>query len=196
MSGKAIPIENRFWDKVHKTGDCWIWTAQKDHSGYGVTDSKKDGKRTRKQAHRVAYELTIGRIPEGLVLDHLCRNPPCVNPRHLEPVPQAINVYRGDSPTAKNRIKTHCSRGHEFTTENTYKSRWGRQCRTCNKAREYERNKHRNPKIYKRICPICLEEKPMTKHQIFCSPRCQILNRDQRRRLRKHENALTVLRGL
>jgi predicted DNA-binding transcriptional regulator AlpA len=84
-------VEERFWEKVEPTGFCWEWTAFKDRKGYGrfrVDDRTM-------QAHRVAYELLVGPIPEGLHLDHLCRNTSCVNPDHLEPVDLAENVRRG-----------------------------------------------------------------------------------------------------
>ena len=75
--------EERFWAKVDKTGDCWIWTASSKSQGYG--GFYVDG--TVVRAHRYAYELAFGPIPEGVVLDHYkCYNPPCVNPDHLVPV--------------------------------------------------------------------------------------------------------------
>lgn len=91
------PMSERFWEKVDKKGedDCWLWTASHDHLGYGrfyVNDLKR-----KTGAHRVAYELVIGPIPPRLVIDHLCKNPPCVNPKHLEPVPQYENICRGSS---------------------------------------------------------------------------------------------------
>jgi len=84
-------IEERFWPKVDASGDCWVWVAYRDPNGYG--SFYRDGGPT--YAHRVAWELLVGSIPEGLVIDHLCKNPPCVNPDHLEPVPQRVNVLRG-----------------------------------------------------------------------------------------------------
>lgn len=83
------------------------------------------------KAHRVAFELIRGCIPNGLVLDHLCRNRGCVNPDHLEPVTFRENIMRGVGYTAQQARKTHCRHGHEFTVENTYVWRGGRICRTC-----------------------------------------------------------------
>jgi hypothetical protein len=87
-------------------------------------------------AHRFAYELFVDEIPDGLTLDHLCRNPRCVNPGHLEPVTQRENTLRGISPVAVNAAKTHCKHGHLLDEANTYMTNAGsRQCRTCNRLR-------------------------------------------------------------
>src|SRR5688572_16860021 len=84
---------DRFRAKVDRTGGCWLWTASRILSGYGQV--RFEGKNQR--AHRVAYALVKGPIPEGLVLDHLCRVKHCVNPDHLEAVTQAENLRRGDT---------------------------------------------------------------------------------------------------
>lgn len=136
----------RFWAKVNKEGAvqgyaphlgaCWMWTGA-DKAGYGAFN---DGKRIT-PAHRFAYELLVGPIPEGLQLDHLCRVPGCVNPAHLEPVTQAENIRRGYSASAMHGRKTHCKHGHEFTPENTYHEKGGgRVCRTCNREKQRRRN--------------------------------------------------------
>lgn len=96
------------------------------------------------RAHRVVYEQVVGPIPDGLVLDHLCRVRCCCNPDHLEPVTHIENIMRGAGTGAANAVKTHCKNGHEFTVENTYeRPTGGRACRTCtnNNQRKYTERK-------------------------------------------------------
>jgi hypothetical protein len=69
----------RFWSKVDKTDGCWLWTAYRNGHGYGKVSING----TPRRAHRVAWELTHGEIPEGMDVLHSCDNPPCVNPAHL-----------------------------------------------------------------------------------------------------------------
>ena len=108
------------WDFVSVTGFCWNWT--------GPTVGPY-GKRSGKLAHRVVFELLVGDIPEGLELDHLCRNTLCVNPDHLEPVTRAENMRR------RSVLYGACKNRHPFTPENTYRRPSGhRMCRACNRA--------------------------------------------------------------
>ena len=126
-----LNLTERFWTKVQKTDDCWLWLASKDRDGYGLFTI--NGKR--RGAHAVAYELTLGEVPIGLELDHTCRNRKCVNPSHLEPVTHKVNVLRGCSPGSVNAAKTHCMNGHEFNKTNTQITpRGSRFCRACNSA--------------------------------------------------------------
>jgi hypothetical protein len=101
------PIE-AFTDKISVTDDCWEWTGTKERMGYGQMRYQ----RRMAMAHRVAYMLFVGPIPEGMELDHLCRNRGCVNPDHLEPVDHRTNILRGVSPSAADARKTHCINGH------------------------------------------------------------------------------------
>ena len=135
---KPRPLGERLWEKVD-TSDrdgCWVWLASLSGSGYGqLTD---DTGRTR-QAHRLAYELVVGPIPDRSVLDHLCRNKRCVNPAHLEPVTLRENLVRG--PHMLVSSKTHCKRGHALTPENLRPGLPNRKCRLCFnlRARMYRR---------------------------------------------------------
>lgn len=129
-------VEERFWSKVEKSTSCWIWTATLTRLGYGHF---RMGEKLR-SAHRVAYELLVGPIPEGMTLDHLCRKPACVNPDHLEPVTQHENILRGKAPAAINARKTHCVRGHPLSGENLYiRPNGHRRCRACKNIGERRR---------------------------------------------------------
>lgn len=122
--------EARFWSYVAKTKTCWLWTGALDADGYGCI--RVAGKNLR--AHRSAYNLLVGTIPEGLQIDHVrargCRHRHCVNPGHLEPVTLIENIQRG-----KNKTKTRCKHGHPFSPQNTFFDESGRRgCRTCRVA--------------------------------------------------------------
>jgi len=100
--------------------------------GYGLASFK----RTTRMAHRAVFTEVKGDIPKGMTLDHLCRNKICVNPEHLEIVTQRENILRGNGKASINAKKTHCARGHEFTSDNTYthfspKGEKWRKCKTC-----------------------------------------------------------------
>jgi hypothetical protein len=111
---------------------CWFWEGPLTSDGrYGRLNVPRLGEQ---MAHRVAYRIFVGEIPEGLTLDHLCGVTRCVNPAHLEPVTMRENVLRGNAPSAQNARKTCCLRGHEFTQDNTYRFPDGRRgCRRCRK---------------------------------------------------------------
>lgn len=121
---KAV-LPDRFWSKVDKSalGGCWSWIGCKARGGYGMF---RLGKMV--LAHRIAYEAYIGDIPQGLEIDHLCRNRSCVNPEHLELVTHQENTLRGDTLTAANARKTHCPRGHLYDAIDIRGRRWCRMC--------------------------------------------------------------------
>jgi hypothetical protein len=82
----ARDTEQRFWSKVDKSSDCWLWTASVNGSGYGqfAVGSRSDGTKHPARAHVYAYEMLVGPVPAGFELDHLCRVRSCVNPAHLK----------------------------------------------------------------------------------------------------------------
>ena len=127
-----------FWAKVARTEFCWEWQGKLHRqSGYGRV--KMNGRE--EYAHRVSWWLACGDIPDGMELDHLCRNKRCVRPEHLQPVSHLENTLRGDNFIAIEKRATHCKHGHEFTPENTRIHYWGtktmRACRECSRLRWY-----------------------------------------------------------
>jgi hypothetical protein len=126
----------RFVAKVD-VGVCMEWTAGKTPDGYGRFE---DCGRLW-LSHRWIWSFVYGPIPEGLTVDHLCRNPACVDPTHLRLAPMLDNIRAGYSPAMLNARKTHCKWGHEFTAPNTLPASRGkgRKCRTCKQKRERER---------------------------------------------------------
>ena len=121
----------RLLDRCVQDGDCWTWTGCTDQ-GYGRIGAFSRYWWT----HRLSYILLVGEIPDGLEIDHLCRNRACVNPEHLDPVPREVNIARGNAFQMVNARKTECLRGHAFTPENTEVNRKGqRSCKACRAIR-------------------------------------------------------------
>lgn len=146
--GPLTPAIGRVLDRCVETADgCWQFTGYLMDCGYGQVRAYRRTYLT----HRVTYEHFVGEIPDGLVIDHLCRNRACCNPWHLEAVPQRLNVLRGEGPLTAGAwraevesAKTHCPRGHAYDVENTYLTRQGhRHCRACKRIsqRAYEARK-------------------------------------------------------
>lgn len=147
---KRRSILERFWEKV-KVGsldECWPWIASLHGDGYGQFNT---GRRII-NAHIFAYDVQTGtEIPAGLHHDHLCRNPTCMNARHLEGVTQATNNLRGIGAPAVHARKTHCIHGHPFHGTNLYLDgprRAHRNCLTCKRrrGREYQLRKRLDSK--------------------------------------------------
>jgi hypothetical protein len=132
---QGYSIAERFWAKVDKLepDGCWEWTAFKQPAGYGTF--QLHGRSS--LAHRVAYELEHGPIPNGLEIDHLCKNPSCVRPSHLEAVTREENMRRAPSWGGfANKAKTHCLRGHAYDEGNTVHLKGGgRTCLICKRER-------------------------------------------------------------
>lgn len=142
-----LPTRIRRWTINPDTG-CWEWTGsigRTPNSGYGKV--RWDGRSQR--AHRVIYELLVGKIPEGLQLDHLCRVRHCVNPDHLEPVTQRENILRGIGFCAINALTTHCPAGHAYAAPNACRTvrRSSRSCRLCHNEQESRRREARKARV-------------------------------------------------
>ena len=112
---------------------CYVWVGCRHGNGYGQVRVHGAGMC---YTHRVAYEYAHGRIPKGLVIDHLCRDRACCNPDHLEVVTHGENIRRGDAGIY-NKRKTHCPKGHPLSGANLYVDPKGRRyCRSCARARD------------------------------------------------------------
>jgi hypothetical protein len=135
---KTIPDEIRFWNKVDKSGKCWLWMGHRNEQGYGQYYYQSRLQR----AHRVSYILTGHTIPLTYMLDHLCRNTSCVNPEHLEPVTNRENVLRGRSSALKLR-REYCKQGHRMVGDNLniihYKGKKSHTCRLCQTEQRRQR---------------------------------------------------------
>lgn len=153
--GVAVKTEaQRFAEKVilpTEPNGCWGWRGSvqqpnKLHPKRNLPYALFRSGGRMAVAHRWAYTKFIGPIPDGLVIDHLCQNPTCTNPGHLEAVTMLENLIRGNGFAARNRRKTHCKHGHPFSPENTKiepKNKNGRRCLTCVKVyqdRTYQKN--------------------------------------------------------
>lgn len=114
----------RFVSHIQKTDTCWLWMGARQPNGYGRV---KVG-RFLAMAHRVSYALANGDVGPGLVLDHLCRNPRCVNPAHLEAVTHRTNTIRGAGPAGITHRTGRCVRGHVAEP--------GRDCLVCARDRK------------------------------------------------------------
>lgn len=144
-----LRTEDAFWARVERSIDpsaCWLWRGSLNASGYGRYEFKGQ----KRPAHRLAYEFLIGAIPDGLVIDHLCRVPSCVNPDHLEPVTPDENNRRRDAfhrqPGRMWHPRAECPEGHPLNGDNliVHPSRpTRRRCRTCEHAKDAARRERK-----------------------------------------------------
>lgn len=135
-----------FWSKVDKAGVCWVWTGATKVKGYGTNIPMPLKRRFKTgRAHKASLLLNGVKIPSGMCVDHICRNRACVRPDHLRVVTVRVNSTENSlSPPAINKAKTHCSKGHQYTRENTMIRKSGprkgaRVCRACAKIRNARR---------------------------------------------------------
>lgn len=148
---RSIPVEvrSRISSKIEQSPFCWLWKAAL-RNGYGAISING----VNSYAHRFIFEFTTGNIPKGLELDHLCIEPSCVRPSHLQVVTHRENVLRGESPSAKRARSTHCKLGHPLSEENLgfKKQKRGahRWCVIC-RRRQFRENyaRHRTDKLAK-----------------------------------------------
>ncbi|GLW32243.1 HNH endonuclease signature motif containing protein [Actinoplanes regularis] len=161
LNGHQRRTFNAFFAAIEPTSSisaCWKWTGRLNPNGYGCFGPGL--------AHRRAYEMAVGQIPAGLVIDHLCRVRHCVNPLHMEPVTALENTQRGllgGGWALRQRRKTHCPQGHPYDENNTYTHRIGRpnrRCRRCNTNQQaLRRARLRNDDFFYQVrgdrCPTC-----------------------------------------
>lgn len=147
-----------FTDKIWMEPNCgcWLWSAAVNKGGYGIF--RANGKSS--VAHRITYEMHIGKIPEGLVLDHQCRVRCCVNPAHLEPVTNRVNCRRGDCGK-HHKERTCCPKGHPYSDQNVQLRHWSggvkRRCAECHRISSlaYQRRRRGIPEsAWRNECPI------------------------------------------
>lgn len=145
LTRRGLSDIERFWFSIEKTDDCWYWTGALT-KGYAVI-ILSDGSRV--YAHRLAYEVQVGPIPEGMEIDHLCHTTECqagelcphrrcVRGDHLAPANHYDNMMRGTGFAPMNAAKTHCPHGHPYSGNNLLitksKTGFARRCRTCKDA--------------------------------------------------------------
>lgn len=136
-----------FWKRVRVQEDgCWVWMGANSgnerakRAPYGICTVWNEDYTVREYVlcHVLSYTVLVGPIPEGLILDHLCRNTLCVHPLHLEPVTRGENVLRGMAPNILIMRSGRCSRGHliEGANAGIWKGKAQPTCKTCHREHE------------------------------------------------------------
>ena len=137
---RPTPPETRFWRYVHKTQSCWLWTGgHNGRYGFFTIDGRRATQR-RDYAHRFSYELHVGPIPAGMVVNHLCETPLCVRPDHLEVVTYRANLLYGTNTKATQARSETCKHGHPL---DKVRPNGTRRCSTC--GRDRMRAKRKGP---------------------------------------------------
>jgi hypothetical protein len=141
-SEQKAKLSKAFWQRVKPlSSGCWQWNGFVRADGYGDIGFTE----SRIRAHRLGWLLLRGEIPEGMELDHLCRNHRCVNPAHLEPVTHKENLFRGEGISAKYVKRTECSYGHPLSGDNlVILPNGARRCQECHRNYEYARKRRLN----------------------------------------------------
>lgn len=136
---EPLALKNRLARHVVSDSGCWEWQGAKNDRGYGQVGIL----RKVRYAHRVSYAYYIGPIPDDFEVDHLCSNPGCINPEHLEAVSRSENVQRAWDRGERQR-PTHCKYGHELVAPNVYKQSRGPKAVGCVECRRRDsRNAYR-----------------------------------------------------
>lgn len=133
---RRLTSRERFLFYLVKKGhdECWDWSGCKDNKGYGQFSIGTPPKRKYYHAHRMSYEMFVSSIPEGLVIDHLCNNPSCCNPKHLEPKTIYENGRRGFTTVRTLKLGGTCRSGrHLLLNKSDFYLRKGghKKCRRC-----------------------------------------------------------------